>query len=172
MIIIYDFDGTLTPYALPQYEILRQSGYTDESLMKRISTEIKNSNSVGLYDSYYKCYRDILRENGIVMSRDNICLGANRVQFNSGVVEYFRRFQSSKTGVKHYIVTSGIKDYVEETAISEFVNGPVRRSPRCPAGIHYRSVSALIFPHQVEISPERERFLLILIFPVVGTTYG
>lgn len=29
MIIIYDFDGTLTPYSLPQYETLCQNGYTD-----------------------------------------------------------------------------------------------------------------------------------------------
>ena len=92
MIIIYDFDGTLTPYSLPQYEVLRQAGYTDESLMKRINAEIENGNAVGLYDSYYKCYIDILSENGIAMSRDNICLGAQNVQFNNVVIEYFRRF--------------------------------------------------------------------------------
>lgn len=123
MIIIYDFDGTLTPYSLPQYEILRQTGYTDEILMKRINKEIENGNAVGIYDSYYKCYRDILRENGIIMSRNNICLGAKNVKFNNGVIEYFKKFQSSKTGIKHYIVTSGIKDYIEETAISKLVDG-------------------------------------------------
>ena len=26
MIIIYDFDGTLTPYPLPQYEIIKSVG--------------------------------------------------------------------------------------------------------------------------------------------------
>ena len=123
MIIIYDFDGTLTQYSLPQYEILRQTGYTDEILMKRINKEIENGNAVGIYDSYYKCYRDILRENGIIMSRNNICLGAKNVKFNNGVIEYFKKFQSSKTGIKHYIVTSGIKDYIEETAISKLVDG-------------------------------------------------
>lgn len=29
MIIIYDFDGTLTPYSLPQYEIIKKCGYDD-----------------------------------------------------------------------------------------------------------------------------------------------
>lgn len=42
MILIYDFDGTLTPYSLPQYPILKQCGYTDASLMKRIEQEILN----------------------------------------------------------------------------------------------------------------------------------
>ena len=32
MIIIYDFDGTLTPYSLPQYEILIENGYSDDIL--------------------------------------------------------------------------------------------------------------------------------------------
>lgn len=42
------------------------------------------------------------------------------IMINNGVIEYFKRFQSSKTGIKHYIVTSGIKDYIEETAISKW----------------------------------------------------
>lgn len=115
MVIIYDFDGTLTPYSLPQYKILKKCGYDDETLMRRIKKEINNKNATGLYEAYYKCYKDILFENKIAMTRDNICLGANKVQLNNGVVDYFRRFQSSKTGVKHYIVTSGLKDYVDET---------------------------------------------------------
>lgn len=123
MIIIYDFDGTLTPYSLAQYEILHKCGYTDETLMKRINNEIQEGNAIGLYDGYFKCYRDIFEENGIKMSKDNICLGAKKVQFNKGVIEYFKRFQNSKTGIKHYIVTSGIKNYIEETEIGEFVDG-------------------------------------------------
>ncbi len=122
MIIIYDFDGTLTPYSLPQYEILKKCGYDDETLMKRIEKEINNKNSKDLYEAYYKCYRDILLENEIVMTRENVCLGANKVQLNNGVADYFRSFQSSKTGIKHYIVTSGLKDYVDETSIRKFVD--------------------------------------------------
>lgn len=123
MIIIYDFDGTLTPYSLPQYEILKKCGYDDERLMKRIKEEIQKGNVTELYDAYYKCYIDILSENGITISRDTACLGANQVAFNPGVVDYFKRFQSQITGMKHYIVTAGIKDYIEETPIGRFING-------------------------------------------------
>lgn len=109
MIIIYDFDGTLTPYSLPQYEILKKCGYNDETLNLRIENEVNNKNDMNLYEVYYKCYRDILHENDILMTRDNICLGADKVQYNNGVLEYFKKFQSSKTGIKHYIITSGLK---------------------------------------------------------------
>lgn len=122
MIAIYDFDGTLTPYSLPQYPILKQCGYTDKTLMKRIEEEMIK-NATGFYETYYKCFRDILFENGIIMSRSNICLGAKSTKLNNGVEEYFKRFQSSKTGLKHYIVTSGIKDYVDETVIRDYIDG-------------------------------------------------
>lgn len=123
MIAIYDFDGTLTPYSLPQYSILKQCGYTDKKLMDRIAKEIATGKANNFYRAYYKCYMDILAENGIKMSKENICLGAKDVLLNNGVEDYFRRFQSSQTGIKHYIVTSGIKHYVDETCISRLVDG-------------------------------------------------
>ena len=67
MIIIYDFDGTLTPYSLPQYEILKKCGYDDDRLMERIKKEIQKGNAKEIYDAYYKCYIDILSENGITI---------------------------------------------------------------------------------------------------------
>ena len=54
MVIIYDFDGTLTPYSLPQYEIIKKCGYNEEMLMNRIEEKLTNSKS--LYEAYYKCY--------------------------------------------------------------------------------------------------------------------
>ena len=41
MIIIYDFDGTLTPYSLPQYPVIKKCGYNDEMLMARIQSEMQ-----------------------------------------------------------------------------------------------------------------------------------
>lgn len=121
MVIIYDFDGTLTPYSLPQYEIIKKCGYNEEKLINRVAEELTNSK--GLYEAYYKCYTEILLENNILLTKENVCLGADKVKFNNGVIEYFKNFQSRKTGVKHYIVTSGIKDYVNKTVIGKYVDG-------------------------------------------------
>ena len=121
MVIIYDFDGTLTPYSLPQYEIIKKCGYNEEMLMNRIEEKLTNSKS--LYEAYYKCYIEILLENNILLTKANVCLGADKVEFNNGVIEYFKNFQSQTTGVKHYIVTSGIKDYVDKTVIRKLVDG-------------------------------------------------
>ena len=122
MIFVYDFDGTLTPHSLPQYEILKNCGYGyTEKLLKRVEEEMEK-NSISLYESYYKCYISILNENGISLSNSNICLGADRTELNAGVEEYFKSFQSSKTGVKHYIVTAGLKEYVDRTIIRKYVD--------------------------------------------------
>lgn len=121
MVIIYDFDGTLTPYSLPQYEIIKKCGYNEEKLMNRIAEKLTNSE--GLYEAYYKCYIEILLENNILLTKENVCLSADKIEFNNGVIEYFKNFQSQITGVQHYIVTSGIKDYVDKTVIRKFVDG-------------------------------------------------
>lgn len=52
MIIIYDFDGTLTPYSLPQYEIIKKCGYDDNKLTERIKSKISENNSLNLYQAY------------------------------------------------------------------------------------------------------------------------
>lgn len=121
MVVIYDFDGTLTPYSLPQYEIIKKCGYDEEKLMNRIAEKLTNSE--GLYEAYYKCYIEILLENNILLTKENVCLSADKIEFNNGVIEYFKNFQSQITGVQHYIVTSGIKDYVDKTVIRKFVDG-------------------------------------------------
>lgn len=123
MIIIYDFDGTLTPYSLPQYPVIKQCGYTDKKLMDRVEKEILKGNAPEFYSAYWYTYMNILAENGIAITRDNVCLGAKGTKLNDGVEDYFRRFNSEITGIKHYIVTSGAKDYIDETVISDLVDG-------------------------------------------------
>lgn len=122
MIIIYDFDGTLTPYSLPQYEIIKKCGYDDNKLMERIKNVINTNKNLNLYQAYFKCYIDILEEHNIELNINNLCLGAEKTRFNKSVEEYFSRMQFNKTGIKHYIITSGIKEYVRRTAIGNLVN--------------------------------------------------
>ena len=122
MIIIYDFDGTLTPYSLAQYEILIKNGYNDEVLDKRVKTKMKKDNCT-VYQAYYSTYKEILKENNIQFNRANICEGAENVNFNKGVVDYFKNTQYKETGIKHYIVTSGLQEYIYETPIKNYIQG-------------------------------------------------
>lgn len=119
MILIYDFDGTLTPYSLPQYDILRNNGYDDQKIMKLVHN-IMDSEKKTLYQAYFIAYQNILNELCIDMSDNNICLGANRTKFNEGINEYFNFISNKFNNVKHYVITSGFKVYVENTPIAKY----------------------------------------------------
>ena len=122
MILIYDFDGTLTPYSMPQYDILVKAGYDEEKFMSLVKKNVLLTNK-SLYEVYYDTYRDILSKSNINFNRSNVCLGAKEVVFNEGVLEYFSFLQKNNSYLKHYVVTCGIKDYVEETKIFPYLEG-------------------------------------------------
>ena len=52
--IIYDFDGTLTPFSIPRFSILEKCGYEDGALnpkfLNEVKTMMKNEN-LDLYDT-------------------------------------------------------------------------------------------------------------------------
>lgn len=119
--IIYDFDGTLTPYSLPKYEILKRCGYNDNEFMDLVKKNMKDNND-SLYSAYFKTYREVLEKQVLIFNKKNICYGAELVEYNSGINEYFRNLQYKNTGLKHFIVTSGLKAYVENTIIARYVD--------------------------------------------------
>ena len=59
----------------------------------------------------------------LTFNRVNICKGAEKVNLNKGVVDYFKNVQYKKTGIKHYIVTSGLQEYIYETPIKNYIQG-------------------------------------------------
>ena len=45
------------------------------------------------------------------------------MNFNKGVLDYFKIVQYKKTGIKNYIVTSGLQEYIYETPIKNYIQG-------------------------------------------------
>lgn len=122
MIVIYDFDGTLTPYPLPKYEIFKKCGI-DEIEGALRGKLIMEEEHLSLYEAYFVAYRRYLEENNIPFNRDSVCLGAECVELNDGVVEYFNDLCFDNTGIKHYVVTSGFEEYIRDTKICKYLDG-------------------------------------------------
>lgn len=120
MIVIYDFDGTLTPYSLPQYEILKKCGIDD---MQGLLLSYIQEHSVDLYTAYCRLFEEILHEHGYMFCKDIICLGVCDIAFHNGVLSYFQNMQFEKTGIKHYVLTSGFEEYIQETLIAPYLDG-------------------------------------------------
>lgn len=122
MIVIYDFDGTLTPYPLPKYEIFNKCGITEVEGAIR-GKKIMEEENLSLYEAYFVAYRRYLEENNLLFNRENVCLGASDVTLNNGVLEYFKDLCYEQVGIKHYVVTSGFAEYIKDTPIAEYLDG-------------------------------------------------
>ena len=118
-IILYDFDGTLTPYPTTNYEIMKKCGIEEsdgsDKFLNKVMDLRKNHNEDN-YSSYLHAYLYFLNENNLEANLENIGLGANKVTLNNGVKEYLE-YTNSK-GIKNYLLSSGIKHYLEQTIIA------------------------------------------------------
>ncbi len=120
-IIIYDFDGTLTPYSLPKFEILEKCGLQHGALNPNFLEMSKNKaqdEKVDLYTAIYRTYFEIIKNANLSLIDDNFCLGANTVIYNNGVVDFLNFLKDN--GVSNYLLSSGIKVYLEKTNIAHF----------------------------------------------------
>ncbi|MCF0107349.1 MAG: haloacid dehalogenase-like hydrolase [Holdemanella sp.] len=116
MILIFDFDGTLTPYPVPQYELLKQFGITDEMALQNVSIYSKRLNC-SIQVAYYTWIEDVLKEHNYPMTMETVCQGADKIQFNPGVIDFLKESKD-----KNYIITSGFQDFVEHTKIASYID--------------------------------------------------
>ena len=64
-IIIYDFDGTLTPFSLPKFEILEKCGMKDGAHNPRfleLSQKRAKDENIDLYRAMYEIYFETIRK--------------------------------------------------------------------------------------------------------------
>lgn len=118
LVIIYDFDGTLTPYPIAQYQVFKDCGYDDNKYQLRLR-EIMELKKINLYQAFFECGFQILKENNLPETIDTICKGASEVVFNKGVIDYFENF--SRENIHHYVLTSGLVEYVKRTKINKYL---------------------------------------------------
>lgn len=120
-IIIYDFDGTLTPYSLTKFEILEKCGLKDGAFnpkfLEMANEKVKNS-GIDLYTAIYEVFFEIIKSSNLELIDKNFCLGADRIDYNSGVLDFLECMQNN--GIKNYLLSSGLKVYLENTIVSKF----------------------------------------------------
>lgn len=120
-IFIYDFDGTLTPYSLPKFEILQKSGMKDGALnpmFLELSKKEAVDKNVDLYTAMYNVYFKIIKDAGLKLSDENFCLGYDNVSYNDGVVEFLNMLCDND--IDNYLLSSGIKVFLEKVSISSY----------------------------------------------------
>ena len=120
-IIIYDFDGTLTPYSLPKFEILEKSGMKDGAhnpLFLELSQNRSKDENIDLYKAMYDTYFEIIKNAGFKLTDENFSLGYDNVDYNNGVIEFLNMLYQNN--ISNYLLSSGVKVFLEKVSISTY----------------------------------------------------
>ena len=120
MKIIYDFDGTLTPYPIPKYKILEKCGIQEKDYYSLIK-EIKNQallDDNNMFEMFYTSFLEILKTHKVKINNQNLSYGADNLEYNKGLLEFLE--YTANNQIENYIVSSGIKVYLEKTKIAKY----------------------------------------------------
>ena len=118
-IIIYDFDGTLTPNPVADLEILEKCGYEKPTCnfeyINKVTKKIKDEN-MNIYEATYKTYIETVKNSNYKLINENIALGADKFKYNKGFFEFLD--YTNNKNVKNYIVSSSLKVLLDNTKVA------------------------------------------------------
>lgn len=125
--IIYDFDGTLTQLPIPRYLILEKCNYklgtTNEKFLEEFA-KIKQEKNCNDVEAFYELFFNILNENGLKISEKDFLYGIEKIPYSKGLDNYFSAItnlmKENSIELNHYVLTSGIKHYVENTKYAKY----------------------------------------------------
>lgn len=121
-IMIYDFDGTLTPYPITVLGILEKCGFigggNNLEFKKLVSYRMKKDN-IDVYEAFYKTIFDVVESNGYLLKDEILSIGALELEYNDGVVDFLDYLNNNN--VDNYIISSGMKCFLDNTVISKYM---------------------------------------------------
>ncbi|MEG1648581.1 MAG: HAD family hydrolase [Rikenellaceae bacterium] len=119
--MIYDFDGTLAPGNMQEYDFIPAVGKKNEEFWQE-STQMANDQDGDTILAYmYKMIKGA-QSGDISLRREAFRESGSKVQLFKGVEQWFSRINSYAAlrglEVEHYINSSGIKEMIEGTKIA------------------------------------------------------
>lgn len=128
--IIYDFDGTLTPYSMQEYTVFKDLGIDKSSkFWSEVERESKE-NEEDIHLLWMRKIKELATARNYPITPKLLASKAKQIKYFPGVKDFFKRINGyvrktsgGKMEVRHYIVSSGLKEILEGISIkSEFYN--------------------------------------------------
>lgn len=119
---IFDFDGTLTTETWPKFWVwVKKFGYSGEkrnddlenALVKYRKTHIGNE-----LETFFGFFNDLLVTNNQTITYEELMEGEKYIKYNPGVDDFIKN-----PDVKNYIVSGGLKEFLENLETSEYFDG-------------------------------------------------
>lgn len=124
--LIYDFDGTLSPKNMQEYDFLKAIGIKDKKAFWTKNAELIKKHDASNILCYMKLMLDKARAADLSVKREKFVEFGRSVELYPGVEDWFKRINDlgKRNGVKvkHYINSSGLKEMIEGTPIAKEFN--------------------------------------------------
>lgn len=120
-IIIYDFDGTLTPFPIPKFDFLEACGFKDGLRNKELNIKVNNRSvekNISKFQALYEEVLACLKENNYELNDETFSIGCKDVIYNEGVEEFLEYLNNNN--VDNYLLSSGIKVFLEHTSVGKY----------------------------------------------------
>jgi len=122
--LMYDFDGTLSPSYMQEYDFMDAIGLTDKESFWKASHGLAEKQESSTILAYMKLMVDKAKENGISIRRQQFVEFGRGIGFFPGVEQWFelinRKGAEMGVNVEHYIISSGLKELIEGTSIAKY----------------------------------------------------
>lgn len=120
--LIYDFDGTLSPGNMQEYDFIPATGKNKEDFWARCQ-ELAQANDADPILTYLSQIISEANKNGLSLKREAFREYGSKVELFDGVEGWFRRMNSYARSkgmeIEHFINSSGIKEMIEGTPIAK-----------------------------------------------------
>jgi hypothetical protein len=121
MAICYDFDGTLAPGNMQEHDFIPAIGVTPDEFWTE-AQELARSHEADTILAYMRLMLEKAAAAGVRITRDsfrefgsNLALYPGLESWFSGINDYAR---SSGVAVRHFVISSGLREMIEGTAIA------------------------------------------------------
>ena len=121
--LIYDFDGTLSPKNMQEYAFLPKIGLSPEKFWREVQEVSIKREAEPLITYMHLMYKKA-KEKGEHISRGELVAQGKDVKFCPGVEKWFdlidayvKKSSAGKVKVRHYLISSGLKEIIEGTKI-------------------------------------------------------
>lgn len=119
--LIYDFDGTLAPGNMQEYDFIPAVGKSNKEFWSEANSLAEEQDADGVLTYMWRMIQEA-RSKGLSLRREAFRESGRKVQLYHGVREWFGRINDYGTAhgvhVVHYINSSGLKEIIEGTPIA------------------------------------------------------
>ncbi len=119
--LIYDFDGTLAPGNMQEYDFIPAVGKSNKEFWHDANSLAEQQDADGILTYMAKMVHEA-RATGLSLKREAFQESGRKVQLYQGVKEWFGRLNhyAAEQGIElvHYINSSGLKEIIEGTEIA------------------------------------------------------